>query len=293
MDRGDLRGVERVRDVRGNRRARERCYCWGKANEGCREGRRHREGKKGAYSHWSENSPILCPEDRCCRLLAVIVRGEDWFIPAIDSTLTLSVFFASLFIPACLEPQRTVSQYKRSTRSLLAEQMCLQLCYLLYHPVLLSFAHTHTHIQRTFSHRHTLTSWQAGKSTPSHYLCAEQFCSCWCEQCGAVFCSSSAAAAATAGRVQRRAIITRDHTPASTIEGKPPFSLPFPSLLFFLVFTWRSVADLPLFPSSSLPSQRVPVGQPWRTPSPAAMPPSPRCSDARGNLCKPVSSYNQ
>ncbi|XP_031710688.1 kazrin, periplakin interacting protein b isoform X6 [Anarrhichthys ocellatus] len=59
---------------------------------------------------------------------------------------------------------------------------------------------------------------QAGRHTPFHYLCGEQFCSYWCEQRGAV--RRSAAAAAAAGRVQRRAVITRDHTPASTPEAR-------------------------------------------------------------------------
>ncbi|XP_037630610.1 kazrin, periplakin interacting protein b isoform X5 [Sebastes umbrosus] len=63
-----------------------------------------------------------------------------------------------------------------------------------------------------------LTSRQAGRHTPSHYLCGEQLCSYWCEQRGAVF-RSSAAAAVAAGRVQRRAVITRDHTAASTTEA--------------------------------------------------------------------------
>lgn len=108
-----------------------------------------------------------------------------------------------------------------------------------------SLSHIHTHTK--CSHRHTfrelsLTSThlhpdKQAKSTPSHYLCGEQFCSYWCEQCGAVFRSSSAAAAATAGRVQRRAIITRDHTAASTIEGKPPFPLTSFSLFLSLLFS--------------------------------------------------------
>ncbi|XP_044067204.1 kazrin, periplakin interacting protein b isoform X7 [Siniperca chuatsi] len=61
-----------------------------------------------------------------------------------------------------------------------------------------------------------LTSGQAGSHTPSHCLCEEQFCSYWCKQRGAVFRSS---AAAPAVRVQRRVVITRDHTPASTTEA--------------------------------------------------------------------------
>ncbi|XP_023153875.3 kazrin-A-like isoform X2 [Amphiprion ocellaris] len=78
--------------------------------------------------------------------------------------------------------------------------------------------HTFRELSPACTHLHA--DKQAGRHTPSHYLCSEQFCSYLCEQRGAAFHSSAAAAAAAAaGRVQRRAVITRDHTPASTTEA--------------------------------------------------------------------------
>lgn len=159
------------------------------------------------------------------------------------------------------------------------------------------------HIQRTFSCVLTLTRWQAGSQagghTPSHYLCGEQFSSYWCERRGAVFSSSAAAAAAAvaAGRVQRREQSSPEITHTSFCNWRQASSLFF---FFFSLFlsplslSWCDAVWLtfPHPPPLLLSSQRVPVGQPWRTPSPAAMPPSPRCLDARDSSCKPVSSHN-
>lgn len=281
---------------------RERCYCWGTANEGCREGRRDGEEKKGAYSHWSENSPILCPEDRRCCLPEVRVREEEGGL-----IYTCHSLHAHPFCLLCSSLQPSLSgaaedcqpvQTKHKISAGRASAPTAPATLLYYSP-------SHIHTYTKCSHRHTFRELsltrarlhpdkQARATPPSHYLCGEQLCSYWCERCGAGFRSSSAAveAAAAAGQVQRRAISTRDHTSASTAEGKPPFFFTFPLSPPFSVFTWRSVADLPSFPSSPLSTQRVPVGQPWRTPSPAAMPPSPRCSDARDSSCKPVSSCN-
>lgn len=126
----------------------ERCYCWGTANEGCREGRREREERKGGIVTQIRKQQS-CPVPRGQTLhWEWAGRREDWLLPAVDAALTPAppLFFALPFNPAaCLEPQRTVSLYRRSKKiRVLAEQLCLQLCYLLYHPVLLSLTHTRT-----------------------------------------------------------------------------------------------------------------------------------------------------
>ena len=172
-------------------------------------------------------------------LLSSVVLGLDWFLPAGDRKLTTCL--PSLFRIPSTQPVWSRRRLSVCTRSERWKSKCASssdpcTASLLYSPSrLYTNMLSEAHIQRTFSPAYTLTCWQAGRHTPSHYLCAEQFCSYWCEQRGAVYHSSTAAA----GPVQRRAIISRHHTPASPTQGKHPSSL-----LFYFFFS-----SLPLSPS--------------------------------------------
>lgn len=143
----------------------------------------------------------------------------------------------------------------------LAGKLCLQLCYLLYHPVLLSLTHAHqnaltgTRSENFPSRTHTymLTSSQAGRQggrqagTPPPIISAGSSSAHIGVSSKGLYLAlqrQQQQAAAGAGRVQRKAVITRDHTPASTTEGKPPPSFFLFSLLFFISFSLSSFSVL-------------------------------------------------
>lgn len=201
-------------------------------------GRGRRE--KGALSHRSgNNSPVLCPEDRHGCLLSLRVRGEEG---GLTFTCRRSrthpsppLFFALPFntsLSGAAEDCQPV-QTKPKIR-VLAGKLCLQLCYLLYHPVLLCLTHTRQNTLRGIhsenflpcTHTYMLTSWQTG--TPPPIICAgssSAHIGVAARGCISLLSSSSSSRTGPAESSHR------DHTSASTTEGKHPlFSLFFFSL---------------------------------------------------------------
>lgn len=212
---------------------RERCYCWGRANEGCGGGRRDGEGNRGAHSHWSDNSPVLCPEDRRCRLLAAWVRRNKG---ALIYTCSRLHPHPLLLLCSSLQPSlsgaaedRQPGQTKhtisagRASVPLSASPSCYDSPLAHERQNALTgtrsdnfLLHTHSYIPLPLSVRRVLL---ISLSSVGLYF----------------FCSSSAAAeAAAAGRVHSRALVTGDHTAASTTEGKSSF-FTFSSLSRFSV----------------------------------------------------------
>ena len=294
-----------------------------------RGGGRGREERKRGHIHTDQKTTVLLCAHRTDAAVSShwewgVKEGgrEDWLLPARDATLTPRprppLFSALPFSPACAEPhERTVSQHRRSTEiRKLAQHIVPPALQLALPPFHYSPSHVHTrnalaaaHWGNFLSHVHTctLTSEQAGGQEgtppPPPIICAAG-------RSARIGVSSTGLCSAPQQQQQQQQQQdeSRGEQSSPEITHQPPqrrVSLPLLPLLplFLSLFpssfspSWCDAVFGADLPSSSPPPfflspQCVPVGQPWRTPSPAATPPSPRCLDARGSSCKPVSSLS-
>lgn len=267
MDRGDLHGAG-WRVSKTCEREQEKCYCWGAANEGCREERRGGVGGvKRGHTHADQKTTVLSYAQRTDAAIYLSWewegKREDWLLPDVEAALTPRHPSLLSSLSGAAEDCQPV-QTKHKIR-VLAEQVCLQLCVTCFTTLKSLSRPTCTHSQnflscaKTYMLTSRLAGRQAGTHThtlpPSHYyLCGEQFCSFWCEQRGAAFCSSAAAAAAATTQDGSREEQSPPEISQQLLQLKASPCLLFSSFIFLLfsIWMWRSDADLP-FPHSLPP----------------------------------------
>lgn len=307
MDRGDLHGAG-WRVSKTCEREQEKCYCWGAANEGCREERRGGVGGvKRGHTHADQKTTVLSYAQRTDAAIYLSWewegKREDWLLPDVEAALTPRHPSLLSSLSGAAEDCQPV-QTKHKIR-VLAEQVCLQLCVTCFTTLKSLSRPTCTHSQNFLSCAKTymLTSRLAGRQAHTHIHSPPPIIICAASSSAHFGASSEGLHFAPQQQQQQqqqqhrtgpeksshhqRSVSSCSNWRQALVSCSPhSFSFFFPSECDAVMLTFPFPI---LSPHSLSPQQRVSVGQPWRTPSPAAMPLSPRCLDARDSSCKPVS----
>lgn len=256
MDRGDLHGAG-WRVSKTCEREQEKCYCWGAANEGCREERRGGVGGvKRGHTHADQKTTVLSYAQRTDAAIYLSWewegKREDWLLPDVEAALTPRHPSLLSSLSGAAEDCQPV-QTKHKIR-VLAEQVCLQLCVTCFTTLQSLSRPTCTHSQNFLSRANTymLTSRLAGRQAGRHthtytpplpLLSVRRAVLLILVRAarGCILLLSSSSSNNNTGRVQRRAVTTRDQSAAAPTEGKPlslVLLIHFPSFSHLNVTQW-------------------------------------------------------